>query len=149
MVHKSVLFWVASLLMLLSLPLLAGGESEGLRIDGRVLFDDGEPFSGAIVTAVELRGRLFRMPAVKQNVNVVADDNGEFSIELRRVRGAVQIVAKHETCVWRLSSGMTIYPEDLRGKDSIRVDLEATRGDCPELEDDSEVESPSPDGVPS
>mgnify|MGYP005863444975 CR=1 FL=1 len=134
MVRKSVLFWVASLLMLHSLPLLAGGERESFQIEGRVVFKDGEPFSGAIITAVELRGRPFMMPAVKQNVSVVADDNGEFSIELRRVRGTLDIRAKHETCFWRFSSGVTIYPEDLRGKDSIRVDLEATRGDCPELE---------------
>ncbi|PKM14494.1 MAG: hypothetical protein CVV12_13695 [Gammaproteobacteria bacterium HGW-Gammaproteobacteria-2] len=136
MAHKSVLFWVASLLLMLaSLPLLAGGEGErgSIRIEGRVVFEDGEPFSGAIVTVTELRGRLFMMPAVKQQVSVVADHNGRFAINLIRVESVLDVSAKSDSCVWAQSSVIQLYPGDWRGKDDVRVDLKATRGDCPEL----------------
>jgi len=128
--------------------LLSDGERGSIRIEGRVIFHDGEPFSGATLTVTELRGRLFMMPAVKQKIRVVADHDGSFGVDLTRVRGFLDIRAQSDSCVWASSSVVQLNREDLRGKDKVWVDLEATRGEgaCPELEDDPED---APDDVSS
>lgn len=130
---KSVRYWAASLLMLFSFSLLAQHEHGGLRIEGRVTFEDGQPFSGAIVTVTELRGRLFRKPAVSQRLRVTADQDGRFLFELESIRGILDIRATHETCIWAGSRSKLLQREDWHQKSEIWVELSATRGNCEEL----------------
>lgn len=127
--HRYMKFLVASLLLFCS-PLMAKEKYKSLKIEGLVVFDDGKPFANAIVTATELRGRLFFMPSVKQKITTRSDEEGRFSIELSRVSGDLDISAKHETCLSALSSAVHLQPKDWHGKGRIYVELDSSKGNC-------------------
>lgn len=121
---------VASLVLLGCPYAEAINTGNSIEVEGQVISFDRQPFPGAVVTATEYKGRIFMMPAIRQQVRTTSSGDGRFNLTLSDVRGIIDVRANHAECVWDLSDVVTFYPEDWRGKEKLSITLISTRGNC-------------------
>ena len=113
---------VPPLLLILSIAVSGSAWAKTITIKGTVKTESGNLVKGGTLIFYEYEKQLMGMPDVKIRAVHVTDRSGEFNVQLKDVKGAIDINLVKDKCEWKGDS-VLIQFEQLKGKSEVKVDI--------------------------
>lgn len=118
------------------------GSGHDLTLRGEVMLEDNTPVAHGEVQVTELRNRFLSKPAIAHQYVTHTDEQGRFVLELKSVKGDLDIRLRESACHW---NGALTYIRASEHKGLSEVLVRFTPSQGPWLEDCTVQESARPD----